>query len=211
MINKYNALKSVVGIVFMLLNIHVSAQAPPDISLVFYLEESSENGTLVGTVSATDPDGDPLTFSIVSGNDAGAFAIGSTTGDVSVSNNNQLDFDATPTFSLMVEANDGNGGVIVADISINLIETPLGLSGIDGVQIYPNPVAEVLSMEVNGEDVGKLSITLHTLDGKQTAISPQIVSKSKIEMDLSSIKTGIYLLEISGLDNMFIQKRIFVR
>ena len=42
-----------------------------------------ENTTFVGKVSATDPDADPITFSISGGADQAAFAINSITGDLS--------------------------------------------------------------------------------------------------------------------------------
>jgi hypothetical protein len=51
----------------------------------FSLAENSANGTVVGTVAANDPDvGDTHTFSIVSGNVGGAFAINPTTGQITV-------------------------------------------------------------------------------------------------------------------------------
>ena len=61
---------------------------PPTFDVASYSFEVSEDaavGTQVGTVSATDPDvGDTLTYSIVSGNEAGKFAVDGSTGVITV-------------------------------------------------------------------------------------------------------------------------------
>ena len=49
--------------------------APQSEDAVFAVAENSANGTLVGQVSATDIDGDNLTFAITAGNESGTFAI----------------------------------------------------------------------------------------------------------------------------------------
>jgi hypothetical protein len=53
----------------------------------FSVAENSSNGTNVGTVVASDPDaGQTLTYSILSGNTSGAFAINASTGVLTVAN-----------------------------------------------------------------------------------------------------------------------------
>jgi len=212
MINMEKTMKNLLGVVLILFSTGLAAQTPPDISLIFYLDENSENGTLVGTVTATDPDGDPLTFSILSGNDAGAFAISSTDGTLTVADKGQLDFVVNPSFSLMVEANDGNGGVTTVSVTINLNDVPLGLfNATDKIHVYPNPVSETLFLDIDGLDFSKPEIALHTVDGKQLLIHPKYISGSKIEFDLRGLNTGIYLLKIINDLDQPIQKRIFVR
>src|SRR5215210_4792135 len=87
----------------------------------FSIAENSANGTVVGTVSANDPDaGQTHTFSILAGNTGGAFTIGSSTGQITVADSTALDFETTPSFSLTVQATDdgapaqsGTGTVVV--------------------------------------------------------------------------------------------------
>jgi hypothetical protein len=89
----------------------------------FSVNENSGNGTVVGTVVATDSDaGQTLTYSIQSGNTGGAFAINSSTGQITVANSAALNFEATPWFSLgvMVQDNGTPVGSDSATITINL-------------------------------------------------------------------------------------------
>jgi hypothetical protein len=67
----------------------------------FSVAENSANGTNVGTVVASDPDaGQTLTYSILSGNTSGAFAINASTGVLTVANSSALNFETTPSFPL---------------------------------------------------------------------------------------------------------------
>ncbi|MEP5612197.1 MAG: T9SS type A sorting domain-containing protein [Cyclobacteriaceae bacterium] len=205
-------MKNLLGAVLILFVTTLVAQTPPDISLIFYLDENSENGTTVGTVTATDPDGDVLTFTIASGNGLGAFAIGSSTGTITVADESQLDFTVNPSFSLMVEANDGNGGVTTADVTININDVPLGLFDAENkVRVYPNPVSETLFLDLSGVDFNKQGVSLHSVDGRQISILPKLLSSSKMEFDLRNLNTGVYLLKIIGDEDQSIQRRIFVR
>jgi hypothetical protein len=87
----------------------------------FSVNENSANGTVVGTVSAADPDaGSTLTYSIVSGNTGNAFAINPTTGQITVAGS--LDFETLATYSLVVQATDNGNPALngTATITINL-------------------------------------------------------------------------------------------
>ncbi|HEX5056153.1 MAG TPA: cadherin domain-containing protein [Gammaproteobacteria bacterium] len=73
----------------------------------FAIDENSGNGSNVGTVVATDAEGNVLSFSISGGNTNGAFAIDSGSGAITVANSQALDFETTPSFALTVEVSDG--------------------------------------------------------------------------------------------------------
>lgn len=68
------------------------------------VNEDAPLGTSVGTLSVTDPEGDPLMFQITSGDIDGAFFVDSN-GELVV--NNMLDFEVTQSYQLTVEASDG--------------------------------------------------------------------------------------------------------
>ena len=70
----------------------------------FDVSEASPTGTLVGTVSATDPEGASLTFSITGGDPSGDFSIDSN-GKITVTGT--LDYDTTSTYSLTIQVTDG--------------------------------------------------------------------------------------------------------
>ncbi|VAW76349.1 hypothetical protein MNBD_GAMMA13-57, partial [hydrothermal vent metagenome] len=103
--------------------------APLVNDLSFSINENSANGTLVGTVPASDQDiADTLTYSITNGNDSGAFVINTATGEITVNDSSQLDFENSPGFSLTVQVTDMAGDNATAAITINLndlSDTPL--------------------------------------------------------------------------------------
>ena len=66
----------------------------------------SQGGISFGTLFAQDPDGDPLTFSILSGNDDGIFEVDAATGDLFVADSGLLDAEVTELHTLVVEARD---------------------------------------------------------------------------------------------------------
>ncbi|MGB5299833.1 MAG: cadherin domain-containing protein, partial [Thiogranum sp.] len=84
------------------------------------VDENSPNGTLVTTVTATDPENAALTYAITAGNTSGAFAINATTGQITVANSAALDFETTPTFTLTIAAIDDKGAYDAGTLTINL-------------------------------------------------------------------------------------------
>lgn len=97
-------------------------QAPTDITMSSQqvLEEES-SGTVVGTLSAEDPDaGDTHTFSLVSGSgdtDNSSFTISGS----SLQTNAIFDYETKKSYSIRVEANDGNGGTYQEALTIGVI------------------------------------------------------------------------------------------
>ena len=63
-------------------------------------------GTVIGTVSGSDLDTDPLTYTISAGNAAGLFAVGSSSGVVTVAK--ALDYETATSHTLMVTVSDGS-------------------------------------------------------------------------------------------------------
>lgn len=72
----------------------------------FFRAENSANGTPVGTLVASDPDaGQTLQFEITGGNQT-AFAVHPVTGEITVANSAELDFETTPTITFQVTVTD---------------------------------------------------------------------------------------------------------
>ncbi|MFK5974697.1 MAG: cadherin domain-containing protein, partial [Flavobacteriaceae bacterium] len=84
------------------------------------VDENSINGTVVGTVAANDVDGDALTFLITAGNTNTAFAIASPSGQITVNNSAELDYEVTTNYPLTVQVSDGAGPVASATVTIDI-------------------------------------------------------------------------------------------
>jgi hypothetical protein len=100
----------------------------------FSIDENSANSTVVGQVLATDPDYGTVFqgWSITSGNTGNAFAMNSSTGEITVNTSSMLDFESIPSFSLTIQVSDGlhtaNGVVAITLNNVNEIPSNIALS-----------------------------------------------------------------------------------
>lgn len=113
--------------------------------------ENSAAGTVVGTLSAQDPDGNPITYSISGGTGASLFEISGN--QVVVKAGAALNFEATNSYTLIIGASDGSlsgpTGTFTVNVT-NVNEAPTALTGVLG------PVAETA---VAGANVGTVATT----------------------------------------------------
>ncbi|NLU38198.1 MAG: T9SS type A sorting domain-containing protein [Bacteroidales bacterium] len=92
-------------------------QMPQVENQVFALDENSPEGTMVGSIVATDREGDPLTYNFLTGNELFAFKFNGNT--IEVDNTEALDFELHPVFNLTINVSDGISNV-QATVTINL-------------------------------------------------------------------------------------------
>ncbi|GET27458.1 cellulosome anchoring protein [Prolixibacter sp. NT017] len=92
----------------------------------FDVDELSDNGTVVGTVKATDGDTTTTSFSswtIKDGNTAdNAFTINGTSGEITVANSSALDITVNPTFTLTLSVSDGVNTSADETVTISLTD-----------------------------------------------------------------------------------------
>jgi VCBS repeat-containing protein len=117
-------------------------ESPTASNATFSLAEDSADGTVVGTVAASDPDtGDTLTYAITAGDPDGAFAIDAATGEITVADSSQLDFESTPVFDLTVTVTDAGGLTATASAQITL-DTPPAPPSESAPDPLPDPEPE---------------------------------------------------------------------
>ena len=90
--------------------------------------ENTASGTDIGEpFTATDPDGDSLTYSLYTGQDMNAFSIVSTTGQIQTKD--ALDFETKNAYSFVIAVSDGKDsvvkGVTINVTDVNEIDPPL--------------------------------------------------------------------------------------
>ena len=82
--------------------------------------ENSAPGTAVGSqVTATDGDGDTITYSLA-GTDASLFSIDSSNGQISVAQGTALDFETKASYSIRVDARDPSGARDSIDVTVSV-------------------------------------------------------------------------------------------
>jgi hypothetical protein len=107
-------------------------EAPVIDDATFAVDENVANGTAVGSVPVAEPDAnDTYTYNIIGGDPTGVFAIDDA-GNLTVADGPQLNFEATPSYTLTVEVTDDDANSDTAAITINvtdLDEAPLADAG----------------------------------------------------------------------------------
>ena len=137
----------------------------------FTLAEDAADGAVVGTVAASDADAtapnNQVSFSITAGNDAGNFAIDAASGEITVADGAELDFETTPSFDLEVTVVDagvpqqsGTATVVINLTDVN--EAPTGIA---------------LSNDTIPEDIG-----VGSLVGFLTSIDPDAGDTASFEI-----------------------------
>ena len=102
-----------------------TAASPPVFASSTYSFTVAENAPafhVVGQVSADDPDGGVVTYSIVAGNGEGKFNITHNAGEIVV--RRSLDHDTTSSYALTVRATDSSGATGTAVVNISVTEAP---------------------------------------------------------------------------------------
>ena len=107
---------------------------PPVFSQTSYNFSVMEDAA-VGTVTATDASGEPVTYAITAGNEEEKFAIDAETGAITVAG--ALSGDTGTTATLTVEARDAAGGT--AEVAVTVRVTPTCGSGTAGANPGANP------------------------------------------------------------------------
>ena len=83
--------------------------APEIANQEFSIEENSPEGTIIGTILASDGDpGQIISFEIVSGNDDGTFELDPSNGNLKVADPVLIDYEAITQFILVVIVSDGH-------------------------------------------------------------------------------------------------------
>ncbi|MEZ6061185.1 MAG: DUF4347 domain-containing protein [Planctomycetaceae bacterium] len=125
-----------------------------DASQSFSVSEAAVNGTSLGTVTASDNDAG-TTFSnwtITGGNTDGIFAINSSTGELTVLDNANLDFETTTSYTLSVSVSDGTHTSAAGTVSITV--TPAN----DNVPVVdPSQSFSISEAAINGTSLGTVT------------------------------------------------------
>ncbi len=166
----------------------------------FTIKEDVGLGASVGTIAASDVDGDDLTYSVLEGNDTGAFEVNASSGAITIADASQIDFDTTPKFELTVEVTDGS--LAVSELITVNVEQVLGLEDevFANLSIYPVPAVHELSISFELEGTtNNLQITLVDLSGKliSNLFEGEWIGHFNKTFSLKDVRdTGIYLIRI---------------
>jgi len=160
-------------------------------AISFAIEENSLNGSTIGTITATDPDNDTLTFEIISGNEFNTFYLDSISGVLSVIDSTLLDFEQNESFEIIVKASDyelSDTAKINIQI-IDLVETSINYITDNSIKVYPNPNHGIFYIE---SDIKINNLKIYKLNGK--LLMDSNINKNKYEVN--GISSGVYILQV---------------
>ena len=167
----------------------------------FSIKEHSAVGTMVGIPIVGYSGTGTLSFSILNGNDTGAFGINSANGAIEVADSGLLDYETMERFVLEIQVTDGS----ITDVAeITILLTDIEETGVvynvlpPGLKVYPNPFRNHLN--IAWPDLERATVT--DLSGRR------IFSAENHELHLGDLKPGVYILQLSGKNNQHYQVRI---
>ncbi|MEB3831894.1 cadherin domain-containing protein [Phormidium sp. CCY1219] len=88
----------------------------------FSIEENPHDGVSVGTIQATDPENDALTYKIIGGNESDAFTIDELTGEITIANGEKLDYETQNSYNLTVKAIDEGKQTTETTVAIDVMD-----------------------------------------------------------------------------------------
>ncbi len=176
------------------INVFIPNQSPtfdPTGNGPFDVKEDAVAGTSVGTLSATDPEGEDLSFSITDGNADGNFDLNNMTGEITVAAGAALDFDVTPLYTLTVEASDGQLADSI-DVVINILDAVSISNMLELASFSPNPATSAVT--IFAPYSGEKEMILSTLEGK--ILKRTTFNMDSQEINLDNLSAGVYLLRL---------------
>lgn len=119
----------------------------------FAVDEDAAQGRTVGTVTATDADGDAITYAITSGDDSGVLAIDPATGAITVAA--ALDHETTGRYDLVVRATaGGESDEAVATVTVRDVNEAPSVRSIPDHQGTEDTAIDAIPVLTGDPDVG---------------------------------------------------------
>ena len=217
-ISDYDPLRSLIAAIqaedrSLTLDINIPPVFTDGSSTTRSVEENTASGTSIGpAVAATDADGDTLTYTL-SGTDAAAFSIVSTSGQLQTSA--ALDYETKTSYSVTVSVSDGNSGTDTIDVTINVTDIVNDITPVNQrtQQVQDAIVAVILGVNA-ADDVTEAHLAgITTLDLSEKDITSLksgdfdgLTALTKLELQsnsLSALPAGIFD-ELTALTTLYL-------
>ena len=174
---------------------------------IFGIKENSTVGTTVGQIPYDNPEGLPLSFTIIDGNINGTFKMDFLgLGKIQIANADSLNYDTNPEFILTVAVEELQGGICRDTVTVTINLTPVStFDQVDNkIEIYPNPANDIITIQTDSPEQHLIEIT---------SLHGQLLYQSKLaepltRIDLSSFQKGVYFITLRSRDYIRTEKII---
>jgi hypothetical protein len=127
-------------------NVTAVNDAPTDLALsATTVAENATTGTVVGTVSGTDPDASDTKSYSLTDTAGGRFAINRTTGQLTVADGSLLNYESAASHTVTVQVTDSGGQSYSETFTINLTNVNEGPTGADATDAPTEDTANILT------------------------------------------------------------------
>ena len=104
---------------------------------------------------------------------------------------------------------DFNAPVITNRFDSQFVSEPLSLPEVDAMtfDMFPNPAKENVTVRLNSNSFGNVTIRVIDLQGKQIIEQP-FSEEHTMELDVSDLQSGMYFVKLNSKDNVQVKKLI---
>ena len=150
--------------------------------------DGSDNRLALGAVTATDPDGDAVRYSLSGGKETRLFAIGETSGELYYVGGGEDDESGATTYELTVQASDG-AHTVDTMVTVTVVDNPFDSEKSTGPQGSSEPASE--DLPAGRETSGEVRVGAEPVDG--TLRSPS--DRDWFAVTLAPGRTYVFALE----------------
>ncbi len=169
----------------------------------FSVNENSSKGTVVGTVSASDPESAPLTYKITDGNTDNVFAVNNSTGQITVNDGTRLDYETKKTYPLTVQISDGTAATsVTVTVAVNDVnENPVVAN--QSFSVNENSTEGTVVGTVEASDPDTALLTFSIISGNTDNVfslsssTRQITVNNAAILDYEKIKAYVLTVQVS--------------
>jgi hypothetical protein len=203
-----------------------ATNAKPKIKNQKFVVQSSEiAGGSVGTIAASDDNSDQrLSYSILSGNEAGLFSLQTESGDLLLTKEPVLASDTTVyNLSVSVTDNAPQPASSTATVTVMIVSMPTGTiehsQRDNSLEIFPNPSSGLITLKLNLpvenqslQMTGTCEMNILDISGRLVLTRTLYISSYQMEenFDVSDLREGLYFIRIhSGTTD--IKEKLVIR
>ncbi len=179
-------------------------EPPVAVPVSLVVSEDAVNGTAVGAADVVDPEGDAMTFEIVSGDPTGQFAIGN---DGSIVTSGPLDAETSDSYSLGISVSDGEFTVsTTAVVTVSDVDEPPETSPLSATLAEDVPVGTSVGSLLTSDPEGvRLDFTIVGGDpGGLFTVNPVGAIRTAGPLDFETASDHSLTVEVSdGVNTVF--------
>lgn len=189
---------------------------------VIHIEPDLPKGTVIDTLQARDEDeGQTLTFYLTENNSEDAFAVDPLSGELSVHNENRLDYFHTRTDTLLLQVGvrddainpSADEGLVMVILDVETWVPKYPDKRTSALELYPNPASDYVTVKL-GESgwSDKIRLAIYATDGScRYSAQYNMLNRFEQDLPLQMLEQGVYHVVLETEKEKRIGKLVIVK